>query len=211
MRIWPAVVCVGLLAAPLVWGACTEPPAPVTPPPHAGTLDSAGPSAGAGGEPSSSGAAGPASASGGPSDTPPPAGSGGPGQTGSAAPPQTDIGPLVAALPKVKRGTHLAVAACSALISQTTSALNVVKKNTDACASDAECEVIPDGICLAGSCGAGVSRSGASQYTADRKRVTDVACAAWDAGGCATTLPIPMPSCPMPKPVCKAGHCAAVW
>jgi hypothetical protein len=76
-----------------------------------------------------------------------------------------------------------------------------------ACKSDADCATAPGRVCL-GACETAVSKGAVKERDALFKKIGETECKAF-MGGCSSTLPIPIPSCPMYVPVCAGGKCTA--
>jgi hypothetical protein len=77
-----------------------------------------------------------------------------------------------------------------------------------ACAKDEDCAVVRAGVCL-GACDTSVAKTAVQGREAVRARARENECAAWNAGGCPTTTPMPVPSCPMFEAKCVGSRCDA--
>ncbi|MDI3288184.1 hypothetical protein [Polyangium sp. 15x6] len=100
-------------------------------------------------------------------------------------------------------------AACDTLRAEVRDALGKAQAKSAACKTEADCEILSDGICMAASCGVSIAKAARATYEADRKRITEPACESWTKSGCDKLVPIPIPSCPMLVPICKDGVCTS--
>jgi hypothetical protein len=189
---WPVLVVVCLASAPLVWGACSEPPPAQTP--SISIEDRGGTASGApaGGEDSAGErAAKPRSTS-----------------AGAALDRATQhaIEKELSALPGAK-GAPLSFAECAALLKPTEAALDIAWKASSTCKTDSDCVGASDGTCMTGMCGISVAKEHAAAFEAARKHIGEVACVPWKAGGCDSTYALPVPSCSPLSPKCSSGRC----
>lgn len=103
------------------------------------------------------------------------------------------------------------VAECNTLRTEVLDAVGKNQAKFTACTTEADCEILSDGFCMAGSCGVSIAKTARSTYEADRKRITEPACETWTKGSCDKLVPIPIPSCPKLVPVCKDGLCTSTY
>ena len=193
MRVHPAGIVVAFGLAPLVWAACGSPP------------EASSPGGSSSAESSAAIAVGPtSSASAGPNGEDPK--SGDPKAQGSGTAVADAMPPDMA-----PKGPAMSKGSCEALLKKTVAATDAAEAaaNSKACATDADCAVVMDGYCMHGSCGASVVKSEAASFTKTLKAASEPACSAWYDGGCPAKVPVPMPSCPMYVPECKAGRCTS--
>jgi hypothetical protein len=193
----PSLLALGLAAAPLIWGACTEPPA-ATPTANVSIGDHGSAASGAPvGDDSTPPPAGDDS-------TPPPAAGGGHPSLDQAT--RTAIEKELAKLPPVKN-TPLKYEECSAMGTPAYAALSIAERAALGCKVDSDCIMASMDLCMFGGCGTTVGKDHAAAYEAARQHIEQVACAPWKAGGCADSYSPPVPSCNSNPPVCKAGRC----
>lgn len=107
--------------------------------------------------------------------------------------------------PKPPAG-KLSRAECEALWMKAREQENAFDQAHAGCARDADC-VYPESIGCTRGCTPQVAKSALPEREAAARRIEANECAAWRAGGCAESAPMPVPSCIVLTPTCKDGRC----